>query len=58
MDFKVSVPIAIELAKMDAVLPSIFAGSVSGTIVCAPSTVDYGVALDGQRCYMSGCHEY
>ena len=46
-------PIVIVVAGMDAALPTVIGGLVSGVIIAVPTSVGYGVARDGETALKS-----
>ena len=46
-------PIVVVVAGMDAALPTVLGGLVSGVIIAVPTSVGYGVARDGETALMS-----
>ena len=44
-------PIIIATAGMDAAMPSVLGGLVSGTLIAVPTSTGYGVALKGETAF-------
>ena len=46
-------PIIIAIAGMDAALPTVLGGLVSGTLIAVPTSIGYGAARDGETALMA-----
>ena len=52
-DVVLRAPIVIAVAGMDAALPTVLGGLVSGALIAVPTSVGYGVARNGETALMS-----